>query len=130
MRNRSSLAPVGRAKRGAARASGGHGGIVIVGRIIGWALVAAALAALGADIVASVAARSLEVTPLGLHWFEFHRASLGLAQAAVQRYLLPELWDPVIQTVLLWPTWAVFGAPGAALAYLCRRRRRRGSGLL
>ena len=103
---------------------------MIVGRIIGWVLVAAALAALGADIVASLAARSLDITPLGQHWFELHRASLGLAQAAVQRYLLPQLWDPVIQTVLLWPTWAVFGVPGAVLAYLCRRRRRRGSGLL
>ena len=103
---------------------------MIVGRIIGWALLAVALVALGADIVGSLAARSLDVTPLGQHWFELHRASLGLAQAVIQRYVLPELWDPVIQTVLLWPTWAVFGVVGAVLAYLCRRRRRRGSGLL
>ena len=97
---------------------------MIVGRIIGWALLAVALVALGADIVGWLSSGSLRVTSLGQHWFEIHRASLGLAQAAVQRHVLPELWDPVIQTVLLWPTWAVFGVTGAVLAYLCRGRRR------
>ena len=99
---------------------------MIVGRIIGWAFLAVALVALGADIVGWLASGSLDVTPLGQHWFELHRASLGLAQAAVQRHVLPGLWDPVIQTVLLWPTWAVFGVVGAVLAYLCRGRRRAG----
>ena len=34
---------------------------------------------------------------------------LNLVQAVVQRYVLPELWDPVIVTILLWRS-GVFGA--------------------
>jgi hypothetical protein len=33
------------------------------------------------------------------------------------------LWDPVIQWLLLSPTWAVFGIVGFVLTYLGRRRR-------
>ena len=102
---------------------------MIVGRIIGWLFIVIALVALGADIVGSLASRSIDVTPLGKQWFEIHRGSIGLAQAAIQRYVLPELWDPVIVTVLLWPTFAVFAVLGMILAYLFRYRRRRRSGL-
>ena len=102
---------------------------MIVGRIVGWIFFILALVALGADIVGSLAARAIEITPLGQQWFEINRASIGLAQAVIQRYVLPELWDPIIVTVLLWPTWAVFGVLGLILIYAFRRRKRRRSGL-
>ena len=102
---------------------------MIVGRIIGWLFLFIALVALGADIVASLAARAIDITPLGQQWFELNRASIGLAQAAIQRYVLPELWDPIIVAVLLWPTWAVFGVIGLILIYAFRRRKRRRGGL-
>ena len=102
---------------------------MIVGRIIGWLFIVIALVALGADIVGSLASRRVDITLLGKQWFEIHRASIGLAQAMIQRYTLPELWDPVIVTVLLWPTFAVFGVLGVILAYLFRYRKRRRSGL-
>ena len=97
---------------------------MIVWRVIGWLFVAFALTALGADIVASLASQSIDITPLGQYWFDIHRSSLGLVQVAIQRYILPELWDPVIRTVLLGPTWAVFGVPGIALMILSRPHRR------
>ena len=98
---------------------------MIVWRVIGWLFVVLALVALGADIVGSLASQSIDITPLGQHWFDIHRSSLGLLQAVIQRYVLPELWDPVIQTVLLGPTWAVFGMLGSVLIILFRPRRRR-----
>jgi hypothetical protein len=102
---------------------------VIVGRIIGWLFFIIALVALGADTVASLAAREIDITSLGQQWFEINRASIGLAQAVIQRYILPELWDPVIVAALLWPTWAVFGVIGLILIYAFRQRKRRRSGL-
>jgi hypothetical protein len=102
---------------------------VIVGRIIGWLFFIIALVALGADIVASLAAREIDITSLGQQWFEINGAGIGLAQAVIQRYILPELWDPIIVAVLLWPTWAVFGVIGLILIYAFRQRKWPRSGL-
>lgn len=56
--------------------------------------------------------------------FRLAPESLNLVQAIIQRYLFPWLWDPAIQTALLWPAWPVLGGVGAAL-YLAGRIRRR-----
>ncbi|MEM8959488.1 MAG: hypothetical protein AAGC86_16935 [Pseudomonadota bacterium] len=40
---------------------------------------------------------------IGEWWFWAHQDSLQLAQPAIERHVAPWLWDPVIQTVLLWP---------------------------
>ena len=50
---------------------------------------------------------------------------LNLSQAIIQRYVSPWVWDPVIQTVLLWPAWPVLGALGLAFLGLHQFRRRR-----
>ncbi|MEQ8371150.1 MAG: hypothetical protein RIE31_09430 [Alphaproteobacteria bacterium] len=66
-------------------------------------------------------------TTPGELWFRLHPDSLQLAQPVVQRYLLPELWDPVIQSVLLWPAIPVCGVLGLAFMLMAtsgRRRRR------
>ena len=65
------------------------------------------------------------VRVLGEIWFAIDVGSLNLAQAVIQRYLWPFLWEPVITSVLLLPGWAVFGAPGLVLAWTGRTRRRR-----
>ncbi len=59
--------------------------------------------------------------------FRLAPETLNLAQAVTQRYLSAWLWDPVIQTVLLWPAWPVLGGLGIALLALSRLRRRRRS---
>lgn len=102
-------------------------------RILGLWLVALALVALVIDATASIAASALVFTPAGKYWFDLDPASLGLAQAAVQRHLSPMLWDPVIQSLLEAPVWAVSGPLGFLLLWLGdlgRRRRRRGDALL
>ena len=55
----------------------------------------------------------------------FDSKHLSQLQAGIQRYLFPELWDPIIATVLLWPAWVVFGGLGAILLALFRRRPRK-----
>ena len=73
-------------------------------------LLALALAVITAvlDLTRSIANSALTITPLGLEWFNFAPASLNLSQAIVQRYVHEWLWDPVIQSILLMPSWLVF----------------------
>ena len=96
---------------------------MIVCRIAGWLLVALALLLLGVELVVSLEAGAYQGLALGQVWFRLDGASLNLVQAVVQRYLLPELWDPVAIEVLQWPGWLTFGLPGLAVAVLCRRRK-------
>ena len=96
----------------------------IVGRVIGWVLIAAALAFAGVEVFEWVDAGAYQGLALGQVWYRYDASSLNLAQAVVQRYLHPSLWDPPIITLLQWPGWLVAGVPGAALTVLFRRRRR------
>ncbi|MEM9139221.1 MAG: hypothetical protein AAGB15_05275 [Pseudomonadota bacterium] len=40
---------------------------------------------------------------IGEWWFWAHPDSLQVAQPAIERHIAPWLWDPVVQTILLWP---------------------------
>jgi len=98
-------------------------------RFVGLWLIAGALVALVVDATRSIAASALVITPIGLAWDSINRPSLIAAQRFVQQrvetYVGHWLWDPVIQSILHLPTWAVLGAAGFLLAYLGRRRRRK-----
>ncbi len=109
------------------------------GRAIGWTLIILAAVALGYDLVTWWQAQpgdwshfdrigrigELHVSSLGELWFRIDPDSLQLAQPAIQRHLWPELWDPIILTVLLWPACLVLLGLGAIFVLLFRRRRRR-----
>lgn len=98
-----------------------------IARGIGWGLVALALAAFGYEVLMAVQTGGYRVIAAGELWYGLHRASLNLVQAVVQRHLHPFLWDPLIQTALTWPAWALFGVPGVALLAAFRRRRSAGA---
>ena len=76
------------------------------------------------DAIQSVAAGAPDFTLLGVAWFQFSPDTLNLAQAVVQRHLHPFVWDPVIQWVLLQPTFAVFLALSLLFYILGYRRKR------
>jgi len=98
---------------------------MLLGRIIGWLFIVAALAAATYEIVAWIGAGDWRMIALGELWFQIDSSGLNGAQAAIQRHLLAWLWDPVMVTILLAPGWVVFGIPGVALLWFCRRRGRR-----
>lgn len=100
-------------------------------RIVPWAGRAAALLLglwglwlLGADAVRTIGQGTLSLKPLGQVWYEADAASLNLAQAVVERYLFPELWDPVVTTLLNWPAWVLPLALAGILAFFTWPRRR------
>ena len=99
---------------------------MLILRIIGYLLALAGLGFLIIDGARSIAAGELDLTALGKTWYDLDNASLNGAQALVQRYLWPYLWDPVIQTVLEWPTFAVALGLSVIFVVIGRPRRRRG----
>ena len=95
-------------------------------RVLGvWSLLVA-MVALTIDGTKSLAAGQGQwiVTPLGEHWFKLNAASLNTLQAAIERHVWPWLWDPVMVSLLLIPTWVFFGVIGLMLYWFGRRRRR------
>lgn len=71
------------------------------------ALVIAVISAV-IDMIKSVAASQVIITPLGADWYKFSADTLNLTQAVIQRNVHPFVWDPVVQWILLQPTFAVF----------------------
>jgi hypothetical protein len=97
----------------------------LIGRLVGWVLIFIGLALLARDIAASIAGHQLQISVLGELLFRAAPGALNLAQAVIQRYVHPYLWDPVIVTVLLWWAAPVLLVPGALLVLLCRKREGR-----
>jgi hypothetical protein len=93
-------------------------------RIFGWIFVLLALGAIAYEVMAAMNSEGgWRMIALGEMWFKLHPPSLNAAQAGIQRYVAPWLWEPGITTILLWPGWLVFGVPGVLAVILCRRRR-------
>lgn len=78
------------------------------------------------DGARSVAASSVVLKPLGVSWFETSPDTLNLAQAIVQRYLLPVIWDPAMIWVLNQPGFAVMGVLSLLLYIAGYKRKKRG----
>jgi hypothetical protein len=70
------------------------------------------------DLYASINSGQLKLIALGELWYHIHAPSLNTAQAVIQRYLVPVIWDPVIVYILLAPGWSVFFVSGAGLSFL------------
>jgi len=103
---------------------------VVFLRVIGGILLVAGLAALGFDLwqyaqgVGQSQGQGLHLAAAGELWYRLSPGTLNLTQAVTQRYVLPELWDPVLLTILLWPASLVLGIPGLVLLALGSLRRR------
>jgi hypothetical protein len=97
---------------------------MIVGRLLGWAVFLAGLVVLVRDLIGWADTGVFAPIVLGQLWYTLAPASLNLAQAVIQRYIHPKLWDPVIQTALLCWAAPVLIVVGFALIVLFRRRER------
>jgi hypothetical protein len=90
---------------------------------LGLVLSLAALGVAGHDLAVFIGTNRYDPTTAGRMWFELHVGSLNLAQAIVQRYVHPGLWDPIAVSVLRWPLWSLLGGIGVVLLSLLPARR-------
>ena len=77
------------------------------------------------DVTRSIADSAPVVTALGQEWFNFHLSSLNFIQAIIQRYVHPAIWDPGVQSILLLPSWLVFGVLALLFGLIGRRKKRK-----
>ena len=98
---------------------------MIVGRVLGWLIILSGIAVLARDIMVGVETGVWAPIALGQLWFDLDRSSLNLAQAVVQRYISPVLWDPVITGLLYCWAFLVLLILGAIFLSIFRRRARR-----
>ena len=97
---------------------------MMVGRFVAWLLLGIAVFSFGWAVIDSFNTGAFRIGALGEQWFRLHKGSLGLLQAGTQRHIAPWLWDPVLQTILLWPGWLLFGVFWLVLRRLFRRKRK------
>src|SRR5690606_25481060 len=96
---------------------------MILGRLIDWLLVGVSAALLGYDLLQFLHSQRRRALRLGEFWFKLDVGSLNLAQAVIQRYIFPELWDPVLVSFLLWPAALTFFAAGILFLLLFRKKK-------
>jgi hypothetical protein len=97
---------------------------MIVVRLLGLLLAAAAMTIGGIDLGRGWGQGRFTFTALGKLWYDLHPASLNMAQAGIQRHLTPAIWDPGIVTILTLPAALVLGGLGILLLVVPRSRRR------
>lgn len=95
---------------------------MIVWRVIGWILLLAGLSVLVRDVIASFDIGLWRPIAVGQLWYDLDRSSLNLAQAVIQRYVSPFLWNQIIVPVLLSWACAVLIGLGALVLLLARPR--------
>lgn len=101
---------------------GPRGEAVLLGRILGWLMIAVALLALGGDGLRWLETGMMTFIPLGDFWARLDPPTFNLLQAIGRDYLPPVLWDPGLATILRWPAVAVAGIFGLVLLVLFRKR--------
>lgn len=87
-------------------------------RFAGALLVALAVQTLLSDLHITGSGLDYRPEALGQAWHGFHRPSLNLVQAIVERYVLPQLWGYLLLPLLLQPAWLVAAGAGALLIAL------------
>ena len=98
---------------------------MVVLRAIGWLLILLALVFLGRDLLFWYEDGRWAPLLAGKLWHDLSPGTLGLAQAGIERHVWKPLWNPVIFSLLLLPSWLVLGVPGIVLSALPRRSRKR-----
>ncbi|BBK44636.1 hypothetical protein STVA_46560 [Allostella vacuolata] len=103
---------------------------MILGRLLGWLMLAAAIVVTGRDLLNYWYRGAWTFVSAGELWTQIHPESVQALQPAVQRQVFafyPEIWDRAFVPVLGLPAAALLAGLGLVLVLLFRRRRPRRS---
>jgi hypothetical protein len=93
-------------------------------RLIGLVLLAAGFILLIYDGTRSIAGNMVRMTPLKEAWATLLSTGPDVYRPLVDKFGLPWLWDPVIESVLKQPAWLVLGILGAIFMLLGRSKKK------
>ena len=99
----------------------------MVGRVIGLALLLAAVVAAGVEFVALVGSGEYQMLSFGDHWSRLHPNSLVGLQALIEKNLSETAFFDFVVPALALPLWPTLGVPGLILFLIAVRPRRRKS---
>ena len=99
---------------------------MVVFRVLGWLLLAMAVAAVVHDGLAWWSEGSFHLLGFGDLWSHLDARSLAYSQSAVQRHLSAVLWSWIVRPVLMVPVLPAFLAVGLVCLWLGDRRGRGG----
>jgi hypothetical protein len=91
---------------------------MVVFRVLGWLLLAMAVAAVVHDCLVWWAEGTFHLLGLGDLWSHLDVRSLGDAQAAIQRHLSVSLWNWLVRPVLMIPALPAFLVLGTVFLWL------------
>ncbi len=91
-------------------------------RIAGIWLMLIAVVALVVDGTKSLSSSQLIWTSLGEQWANISKNSLESAQMFIINNLHSLIWDPLLYSILLWPSWAIIGLIGLFFYWLARKK--------
>ncbi len=91
-------------------------------RVIGLFVLAFALILAVLDITRSITASAIILTPLYEAWTSVSPQSLQSAQEAVESWVHPILWDPIVLFLLKLPSWLVFWISAMVLLWFGQKR--------
>ena len=93
-------------------------------RVLGWLLLAGAVAALIPDILRSIRAGVVDTQPIGALWYAAAPGSFTHTEAWVTAYLDRAVWDGIFR-LLTMPAWLPTGFLGIVFLLVTQRRARR-----
>ncbi len=100
-------------------------GWLLIGRIMGVALLLGALIAMAVEAFGWWRDGVWEIVSLGGAWASINANSLVGLGAFVENSISPWLWIEIMVPLLTLPLWLVLGLPGVVLVITTRRKRRR-----
>ncbi len=91
-------------------------------RMTGIWLMLVAVIALVVDGTKSLSSSQLIWTSLGEQWANASKNSLESTQMFIVNNLGTFIWDPLVYSILLWPSWAIIGLLGLFFYWLARKK--------
>lgn len=92
-------------------------------RAVGFVVLALALVVAVLDLTRSIASSSMVITPFSSLWQSFSPASLETSRVAVESYVHPILWDPIITFALELPSWLLLWTIAMICLWIGQKRK-------